>query len=522
MHKGFYKAALSILIILYTDVISFGQAGVVPLSTPTGGFRIDGYLERQTTAGDWVKGNAPLDAPGSFLFSSAGASLYPRNTYRITDLFNDQINDDIFGKGKFQDDPNIMTWRSNKPQSRHDINSQLLHITQDVNGHYWVILGIDRFGNSGDSYIDIEFLQNIVAKTGGPIPGGTGGFISEGPHGGRTIGDIVITANFQSDLAAVYLYRWVATGTGTYGYVPVLGEIGGVFSSSNSTVVNVPYGAFGSTTYQPNSFMEVAIDMTALGVLVVDNCGNNLGRSFKTLWIKSRSSAANNANLLDFSAPLQLSSLTGETSLPSGYSADVSYTFYDLNTAQLNAVVSPPPQEDYNFLWEAVGAVVGNGQLAIDPTVTGTLSNYEIANPVFIADPNYYCINYLYYLNVFRKSDGCIVARVPVLIQSPCKIGKPINPDRIAPKQNKLVLDDATNNIIVYPNPGKGIVKLILPNDDTRDIELMSLNGSIIQRWHGVKSRSIESRSLASGVYLLKIISRTTGEVITKKIMIAQ
>ena len=108
-------------------------------------------------------------------------------------------------------------------------------------------------------------------------------------------------------------------------------------------------------------------------------------------------------------------------------------------------------------------------------------------------------------------------------INSPCKIGKPINPDK--PNLQQEVITEVTSNtkgIYVYPNQGKGAIKLILPNDDTRDIELISLNGSIIQRWQGIRSRNIESRSLASGVYLLKVISRTNGEVITKKIIVAQ
>lgn len=523
MRRLFFKAALIILSIFFLPEIILGQVGIVPLPIPTGGFNIDGYLERQSGAGDWLKGNPPFDAQGSFLFtSSSGSPVYPRSIHWV-DLWDFQ-SDDVFGKGKFQDNPNNMTWRFAKPHARNDLGHIFLHIAQDASGHYWVIIAVDRFNNSGNTYIDLEFLQNSLYQT--VDPGGAKGFLSSGPHGGRTVGDMVITANFRSEIASTTLYRWVAAESGIYHYVPVLGAPGGVFCSANSTAINVPYGAFGSTVYPPNSFMEIAIDMTALGVLVVDNCGNNLAQSFKTVWIKSKSSTADNANLLDVIAPFQLGSLIeGPPAAPinQAYTVQADYFFYDLQTAQLTATVTPGPQEDYSFLWAPVGAVIDTtGGLSIDPTITGTLNNYEISNPIFTADPNHYCITYLYYINVFRRSDGCLVARMPVLINSPCKIGKPINPDRMNANQNRIKESLSEKiDIQIYPNPNNGAFTIVLPNElHMSDLQLINGAGQLVRKWKDVDQGTLEVNNLSSGFYLLRVFSKQTGKFITKKIIV--
>ena len=51
----------------------FAQAGTAPVLPPTTGFKIDGFLQRQSAGiGDWLKGTAPLNGAGTFLFNDDG------------------------------------------------------------------------------------------------------------------------------------------------------------------------------------------------------------------------------------------------------------------------------------------------------------------------------------------------------------------------------------------------------------------------------------------------------------------
>jgi predicted RNA-binding Zn ribbon-like protein len=83
-------------------------------------------------------------------------------------------------------------------------------------------------------------------------------------------------------------------------------------AASNASVINVPYGAFGAYTYQPLQFVEGAIDVTALigGSGLPNECGS---LPFKSLFIKTKSSAERTADLKDLIAPLQLNACFDHT-----------------------------------------------------------------------------------------------------------------------------------------------------------------------------------------------------------------
>ena len=194
------------------STLSFGQAGNAPMvSLPNfpGPMAIDGFTRRQTAlAGDWFAG------PGgatNIVFTDNCVPLVPL-AYHLTDLWNDQVNDDIFdGGNKLFQDPNTWGWRSQKPPAKDDINNALVFVALNpVDQHIWVAIAGDRMSTNGTSYLDFEFYQNSITKTGGPIPGGTGGFLSTGPHGGRTVGDLSITLEYTQggSFAAVYYLQW--------------------------------------------------------------------------------------------------------------------------------------------------------------------------------------------------------------------------------------------------------------------------------------------------------------------------
>ncbi len=288
------------------STLSFGQAGNAPMQALpnfTGPMAINGFVTRQGTAGDWLPG--PGGATNT-VFTNTCVALVPL-AYRLTDLFNDQVSDDIFdGGNKLNDDPNDWGWRSQKPPAKDDINTAMVFIALNpVDNHIWLAISGDRMSTNGTSYLDFEFYQNSITKVGGPT---TGGFVSTGPHGGRTVGDISITLEYTGggSFATVKYQQWQpGSEAGSYDYFDVVPAPGTAFAAANAGAIDVPCGAFGSTTYEALQFVEGAIDLTALigGTGLPGECGS---LPFKTLFIKSKSSAEKTADLKDFISPFDI------------------------------------------------------------------------------------------------------------------------------------------------------------------------------------------------------------------------
>jgi len=293
----------------------FAQAGTAPVSPPTGGMKIDGFLQRQTAGiGDWLKGTG-LDGAGTFLFNDDGtpAVVAPGKIFNKVDLYNDQTSDEIFdGGNKLNDDPNDWGWRSGKPPAKDDINHSLVFITSDNLGHIWVLVSGDRLSTNGTSYLDMEFYQTAIFRNNGtvgqaPVVGGTGAFETNGPDGGRTVGDLDVTLSYVGggSVATISFLVWAPKAEGGgFDYLPLVPPAGSAYVAANAGTVNVPYGAFGATTYGALQFIEAAIDVTALlGGGAPNQCS---GLPFKSLFIKTKSSASPTADLKDFIDPFQI------------------------------------------------------------------------------------------------------------------------------------------------------------------------------------------------------------------------
>src|SRR5688572_23160273 len=290
------------------STLSFAHSGNAPMqSLPNfpGPMAIAGYIQRQLpTAGDWLPGPGGAN---NTVFTINCVALVPL-AYRLIDPFNDQVNDDIFdGGNKLFHDPNTWGWRSQKPPAKDDINTAMIFLALNpVDNHIWIAISGDRMSTNGTSYLDFEFYQNSITKTGGPS---TGGFLSTGPHGGRTVGDLSITLEYNGggSVAAVSYLQWQPTSeAGTYDYFPIDPiPAGTAFVAANGVEINVPCGAFGATTYQPLQFVEAAIDLTALigGTGPFTQCSS---LPFQTLFIKTKSSAEKTADLKDFITPFQI------------------------------------------------------------------------------------------------------------------------------------------------------------------------------------------------------------------------
>jgi hypothetical protein len=293
--------ALGVIATVHLALAVPPPAGIAPVGP--GGFGIDGDLMANkpvANVSDWIANTNTAPGSGVGVLRPDGTPIDPTHTFHFKDPYNDSANDLIFSGGaKWTDDPNTWTWTPGKPSSKSDINNVLLHLTTDTNGHVWAILAADHFSTSGDTYIDFELLQNLLTRNA------NGTFSSAGPQGGRTTNDVLLSLAFTGGgkVADFFVWSWMTNGLGGYAYTDITALLpaGHVFVALNTNAIPVPYGAFGSTNYQPNAFAEAAVDLTGL----LGNFNQCESFGFKTIMIKTKASASYSAGIEDFIDPIQ-------------------------------------------------------------------------------------------------------------------------------------------------------------------------------------------------------------------------
>jgi large repetitive protein len=279
------------------------HAQITNVINPTGGFHIDGNLISNTptaNVGDWLSGPG---GTGGFVLSNSGVPADPIKTKHIVDVYNNSA-DITFTGSKGNADPNDHTkfkWTATNVSNKTDINNANLHISKvSSTDHTWAMFSADRLATNGTTYVDFEFLQNTLVRTA------DGFFVSNGPHGGRTINDFVLTVEYTNggSVANIVYYSWKQTSPGVYDYVQITPAPSTGFAFTSSANTSVPYGAFGNLTYINNAFVEGAVDLDAfIGAAINDVCA---GLNIKTVFIKSKASASISANLEDLVEPIQL------------------------------------------------------------------------------------------------------------------------------------------------------------------------------------------------------------------------
>ena len=149
-------------------------------------------------------------------------------------------------------------WETGAVNNKTDMNNGYFHIsTSSPDGHRWITASGDRFATNGTSYIDFELLQKTLTRNvqTGCIKPPCGNFTSAAPAstGGRTVNDLLITANYGQGgcVATLLVSKWTQVSPGVYQYVDVTSSIpnGSAFVATSliplPTGVPVPYGAFG-------------------------------------------------------------------------------------------------------------------------------------------------------------------------------------------------------------------------------------------------------------------------------------
>ena len=262
-HPFYLTRIIIVTLLFFSAVVGFSQTA--PVVVPKGGFKIDGALRANVTTafGDWVPRlnsqnfTAGLD---SFVIDATGAVENNVSTRLQRDEYNNNI-DNIFTQGsKFADYIGALHWGLGGAPNKNDIHNGMFHASAEAGGNQWVFIGGDRLDVSGTSYIDFQFLQGTVAL-------GASTFTGSGPAGGRTIGDINVSMEYNNGGTApkVVIYRWVPTndaGTAWTWDSTGSSNITQAFAKTNLASTDVPFGAFGANTYQAYAFVEAGINVT--------------------------------------------------------------------------------------------------------------------------------------------------------------------------------------------------------------------------------------------------------------------
>ena len=338
----------------------FAQIGTALVAPPTGGFRIQGDLIANTPSsgiGDWMWNPAILGSGRGVLNYPSGTVIDPTKTFHRIDLLgNSDLETFTGGSSKYLNDPNVWLWSPGSVPAKNDINHALIHFSNDAAGNLWIMMGADRSSVSGTSYIDFELFQNTVTKNA------NGTFTSTGTDGGRTVGDLLFTVQYDNggSQASIITYRWQLVSPGVYSYVVFTPATGTAFVASNIYgPVDAGYSAFGSTTYDQFAFAEAAVNVTQ----AIPGLNNCIG--LKTIIIKTKTSTSATAQLKDLIDPVQIDLSTkpvvtvNSPSICSGSTATLTATATGGNVP-------------YAFTWNAVANGSTNPNVFTTPTLTTT------------------------------------------------------------------------------------------------------------------------------------------------------
>ena len=374
--------------------------GVAPVVIPAGGFAIEGNLLANTPTsgvGDWIKlTNFP--GAGGGVLGTNGVPLNAATTFHFVDPYNTNT-DSIFTSGNNPDaNPNTWTWGVGIVQTKEDLNNGLLHLGRDTNDHAWLIVSADHTG-SGDADMYFNFFQNTLTKNT------NGTFTSAGPHGGFTTNDLRLKLNFSGNSFSADQWRTNPSGGG-YQWVDVTTSLptNRVFLAVNSGNAYVPYGAFGSTNYSADLFIEAAVDLTAL----FGNINPCASAGFKTVLITTLHPSG---DMSDFINPFQAVVNVG---LAANAGPDQTNCYQgSITTFNLNGSVSVGGVPSLSTNWTVVSGnatIISPGSLTTAVQVPASIAGTNVTLRLTVTST---CSN---------KTDDIVLTVAP---QSACAISGP-------------------------------------------------------------------------------------------------
>ncbi|MBA4317186.1 MAG: hypothetical protein C0412_02190, partial [Flavobacterium sp.] len=362
--------------------------GTVPVLTPIGGFGIDGEGDANfPTAGigDWFLKTPPYPGTGGSLFDANMNPLYPAMTFFLQDAWGELDPTTFTSSNKINDNPTSYTWGPGNVPDKNEIQNVGVHfayanpalVPAERANDLWCIFAADRQVTNGDAYIDFEFLQKSLTKSGTI----SGGFLSEGTADGRTVGDLLVTLIFTNGgtSAEVQIRTWQPASKG-YEYVLQSNDdyMGSIYVTNNNAPATVPFDVYGTYpgVYVPNQWVEGAVNLTELL-----NFGANPCAQVSTLFVRTKTSQAVSAELKDFpvdliqlnlGAPEVVASCPGNVTLPACSTQDaVNAAFAAWKTGFTYEGGVPPIIQSYAYTG---GDPVDMGTLLPPSICGGTIS----------------------------------------------------------------------------------------------------------------------------------------------------
>jgi hypothetical protein len=272
-------------------------AGTAPVTSPTGGFGMNGVLKVNSAVGDWLAGTGA----GGFVLNSNGSPVSSSSTFHVIDSVN--ALDNVFAGGnKKNGNPNSWGWKTaGASPSKCNINHALIHIAKASNGDTWITISGDRESVNGNSFISLSLHQNSLTL-------GATTFVSAASNatGGRTPGDVQVSAEFTGGGSNpnLYLEEWKLVGS-AYVWAPITipaGKIVAYGKTNGAIITGMPYTVFGGTSYQVNSFIEVSFNISDIYRSSSTPCVG----SIKSMLLLTKSSQSETADLADFVTPQQV------------------------------------------------------------------------------------------------------------------------------------------------------------------------------------------------------------------------
>jgi hypothetical protein len=238
---------------------------------------------------------------GNLVVNTAGNSDWANAPARVVGL--DQAsgtNDNAFGQGTKEDDPNVTVVTGSIPPNKNDLTRFYVG-SEFTNNSNFLYLAWERAVNTGSANMDLEINQNTT--TG--FTGTTTGPVTLN----RTAGDLLVSYDFSgSGTPTLGLLKWVTSGPTSqcfssnslpcWGNRVNLSAAGSAEGAVNTATVSDPVPPNAPRTLTTGLFGEAAINLTAAGVFPAGTC-----EAFGSAFLKSRSSASFGAEVKDFIAP---------------------------------------------------------------------------------------------------------------------------------------------------------------------------------------------------------------------------
>ena len=279
-------------------------SGVIPAVNPSTGFEFNAVF---AVDGNWGN-NAPAEHPELDFFAGMANK-----------------NDDLIQPKAAGGSPWTWDQKGGGPQ-KNDITNVYIHSRDIFNPDHqplgrtetWIFLAAETRATQGDQHLDFEFnaagIQVSTDEEGlNPVDfcdAEKGFLVGLGSEGGRTLGDFIVSIDYSKGggQPEATFRQWEDDGAGNYSFEFIDMDMDGcpdplgvdILAATNASPLMGPWGHFdpdggAAASAIALQFVEVGINLTAIGALNRVQCNTD-----STVQVKTRSSDSFEASLKDF------------------------------------------------------------------------------------------------------------------------------------------------------------------------------------------------------------------------------